>query len=373
MENKIIKVAHVIGLAINGGTESLCMNYYKHIDRTMVQFDFLVESESAIINKKEIEQLGGNVVIIPTYKNPIKYIKSLTKIFKEHNYDIVHSNMNALSVFALKAAKKAGIKVRIAHSHSTSNKKEWKKNVIKNLLRLFSKKYATNYFACSELAGRWLFGNKTYNQGKVTIIKNAIDIDKFKFNVDNRKVIRNEFNVLDNEILIGNVGRMMPQKNQAFLIKVFAKYHKINLNTKLMIINDGPLLQALQALAKELNVFDSVIFVGPKADLYKYYSAFDLFTLPSIYEGLGIVLIEAQANGLKCIASMNVPTEVDGTGNIEFVKLDEDEWLKTLIRVSYSRNEWNDCRDKLIAAKYDIDEAAKELEVIYRQTLKSNK
>ena len=261
MENKVIRVAHVIGMAINGGTESLWMNYYRNIDRTKVQFDFLVESESQIINKKEIEELGGRVVIIPPYKNVFKYLKTLTKIFKESKYDIVHSNMNALSVFTLKAAKKAGIKVRIAHSHSTSNKKEWKKNIVKNLLRPFSKKYATDYFACSELAGRWLFGDKTYNQGKVTIIKNAIDIEKFKFNEDNRNAIRSEFKVQDNELLIGNVGRMMAQKNQAFLIGVFAKFREVNQNAKLMIVNDGPLLEELKVLAKELNVTDSVILL----------------------------------------------------------------------------------------------------------------
>lgn len=369
MENKVIRVAHVIGMAINGGTESLWMNYYRRLDRTKFQFDFLVESESQIINKKEIEELGGHVVIIPSYKNPIKYIKTLTKIFKENHYDIVHSNMNSLSVFTLKAAKNAGIKVRIAHSHSTSNKKEWKKNIMKNMLRPFSKMYATDYFACSELAGRWLFGDKAYNQGKVVIIKNAIDIEKFKFNVDNRESIRTEFNVSNNEVLIGNVGRMMAQKNQAFLIKVFAKYHDSNQNSKLMIVNDGPLLDELKDLAKNLNIYDSVIFVGPKADLYRYYSAFDLFTLPSIYEGLGIVLVEAQANGLNCVASTNVPSEADGTGNVKFVELDEDKWLEILNKESYSRNEWNICKNKLIEAQYNIDDGANYLVNLYQKIL----
>lgn len=370
MDNKVIRVAHVIGMAINGGTESLWMNYYRNIDRTKVQFDFLVESESQIINKKEIEELGGRVVIIPSYKNVFKYIKTLTKIFKENQYDIVHSNMNALSVFTLKAAKNAGIKVRIAHSHSTSNKKEWKKNTVKNLLRPFSKKYATDYFACSELAGRWLFGDKTYNQGKVTIIKNAIDIEKFKFNEDNRNAIRSEFKVQDNELLIGNVGRMMAQKNQAFLIGVFAKYHEVNQNAKLMIINDGPLLEELKVLAKELNVTDSVIFVGPRVDLYRYFSAFDLFTLPSIYEGLGIVLVEAQANGLNCVASTNVPQEANGTGNVRFVELDEEKWLNTLKQVSYSRNDWDTCKNKLVEAQYCIVDATKELVNLYEKIIK---
>lgn len=363
--NKPIKVAHVIGMAINGGTEALWMNYYRNIDRTKIQFDFLVESESKIIDKEEIEKLGGHVIIIPSYKNPFKYIKTLTKIFKDNKYDIVHSNMNALSVFTLKAAKKAGIKVRIAHSHSSSNKKEWKKNIIKNLLRPFSKKYATDYFACSEHAGRWLFGDKTYDQGKVKIIKNAIDIEKFKFNEENRKSIRNEFDILEDEILIGNVGRMMPQKNQSFLLKVFAKYHQKNPKSKLMIINDGPLFEELQARVTDLKITDSVIFVGPKADLYRYYSAFDIFTLPSLYEGLGIVLVEAQANGLNCIASTNVPREADGTGYVNFVELQEQKWINALSNINISRNSWIDCEHKLIKSQYSIKDTVKDLELFY--------
>ena len=175
--DRVIRVAQIIGKAINGGTEAFAMNYYTHIDRSKVQFDFFVESTSKIIDRELIESLGGRVVIIPSYKNPFNYIKILTKLFKDGNYDIVHSNMNALSVFTLRAAKKAGVPIRIAHSHSTSNKKEWKKTIIKNLLKPLSKIYATHYFACSELAGRWLFGNKTFDKGQVKVINNAIELN----------------------------------------------------------------------------------------------------------------------------------------------------------------------------------------------------
>ena len=180
---KPIRVAQIIGIANNGGVESVVMNYYRNIDRTKVQFDFLVESESKIINKDEIENMGGRVIIIPPYTKVFEYTKSLKKIFEENKYDIIHSNMNTLSVFALRAAKKAGSKIRIAHSHTTSNKKEWKRHLLKSVLKQFSKVYSTHYFACGEDAGRYQFGNKTYDKGKVTIIKNAIDIDKFKFSM----------------------------------------------------------------------------------------------------------------------------------------------------------------------------------------------
>ena len=215
MENKIIRVAQVIGHAGTGGVESCIMNYYKHIDKTKVQFDFFVESDSKIIDKEKIEAMGGKIVIIPPYTKLGKYIKELKRLFKEGKYDIVHSNMNALSVFTLYAAKKAGIKIRIAHSHSTTNKKEWKKNLVKKVLKPFSKKYPTHYFACSELAGRWLFGNKCFDNKKVYIVNNAVDVERFAFNENVRQETREKYN-LEGKTVVGHIGRFMTQKNHHF-------------------------------------------------------------------------------------------------------------------------------------------------------------
>ena len=186
----MILVAQIIGKALNGGVEACIWNYYKAIDKEKVQFHFFVENTSAIIDKEKIEKLGGKIIVTPKYTHIFKYIKFLIKTFKNNKYDIVHSNLNALSVFPLFAAKLAGIKVRIAHSHSTTNKKEFLRNLIKNFLKLFSKTFATDYFACSELAGRWLFGKKAFNSGKVFIVNNAIDLDKFKFDCEKRAEIR---------------------------------------------------------------------------------------------------------------------------------------------------------------------------------------
>lgn len=187
MQNKEpIRVAQIMGKWLGGGVESVIMNYYRHIDRAKVQFDFLCDEDSTDIPYEEIEKLGGRVILIPPYQKVFKYQKKLVKIFKENNYKIVHSNLNALSFFPLRAAKKAGVSIRIAHSHSTGNKIEWKKNIIKNILRPFSKVYANYYFACTEHAGRWLFGNREYDKGNVYLLNNAIDLYKFKYN----KIIR---------------------------------------------------------------------------------------------------------------------------------------------------------------------------------------
>ena len=180
-EKQPIIVAQVMGKWLGNGVESVIMNYYRHLDHSKVQFDFICDEDSTRIPYDEIKKLGGRVFLVPKYQNLPKYLKALEKLFKENQYRIVHANLSTLSVFPLYVAKKVGVPIRIAHSHSTSNPKEWKRNLIKNILRPFSKRYATDYFACSEVAGRYLFGNKAFDRGKVKIIHNAIDIDKFKF------------------------------------------------------------------------------------------------------------------------------------------------------------------------------------------------
>ena len=182
-----VRVAQIIGKWVGGGVESVVMNYYRYIDRTKIQFDFICDEDSTNIPYDEIEQLGGRVILVPPYQKVFEYQKELIKIFKDNNYKIVHSHINTLSIFPLRAAKKAGVPIRIAHSHSTTNKKEWKRNLVKQVLRPFSKVYATDYMCCSELAGRWLFGNKEYDKGNVYLLNNAIDLDKFKFDKIMRK------------------------------------------------------------------------------------------------------------------------------------------------------------------------------------------
>ena len=357
-----IKIAQVIGIAANGGIESLWLNYFRYIDKTKFEFDFLVENESKLINREQIEAMGGRVVIIPSYKKPIKYIKELTKIFKNNKYDIVHSNMNTLSVFTLKAAKKAGVAIRIAHSHSTSNRREWKKNILKNILRPLSKKYSTHYFTCSELAGRYLFGHKTYERGKVVIINNAIELDKFKMNNEYRVDIRNMYNISESTIVLGNVGRIGSQKNQGFLIDVFNQYKKINNNSKLLILGDGPLLNDLKEKVKNINIEKDVIFAGVHSDVFKFYSAMDVFCMPSLYEGLPVVGIEAQANGLPVIFSDTITNEVCVNENCKFLSLKNEP------------HKWSLCVNELIqmgrnnkfqSEIYDIVFQTKRLEEIY--------
>ena len=285
VDEKII-IAHIMGKWNGGGVESVVMNYYRNIDRNKIQFHFLCDEDSTDIPYEEIEKLGGKVIVIPPYQKLFKYQKELYRIFKENNYKIVHSHINALSVFPLRIAKKAGVPIRIAHSHSTSNKKEWKKNILKMILRPLSKLYANNYFACTEYAGTWLFGKKVVERKELNVINNAIDLKKFEFNENTRKALREELGIKDDTLIIGHVGRFMKQKNHEFLVEVFNEVYKKNQNTLLILIGQGPLLSEIKEKAINLNIEDKIKFIGQVTDVEKYYNIMDIFLFPSIYEGL---------------------------------------------------------------------------------------
>lgn len=311
--DKSIRIAQVIGNAANGGVESVISNYYENIDRNKFQFDFFVDGDSGIIRRDKIEGLGGRIFIIPNYKkNLFAFEKRLLNKFKEEKYLIVHSNMNTLSYFVLKQAKKANVPIRIAHSHSTSNKNEIVRSAIKNLLKFKSKTYATDYLACSELSGRWLFGNKTFFDGKVTILNNSVDINEFKHSPTRREIVRKELNIYRDAFVIGNVGRFVSQKNQKFLLEILYHMLTIKPNTYLLLVGEGPLEESLRKETKKLNIDSHVIFAGVHKHTARFYDAMDIFLLPSLYEGLPVSGVEAQVNGLTCFFSDKITDEVYG-------------------------------------------------------------
>ena len=371
LKTEPVHIAQIMGKWIGGGVESVIMNYYENIDRTKFQFDFICDDDSTNIPYEKIEKLGGKVILVPPYQKVFKYIKTLKKIFKENNYKIVHSNINTLSVFPLYAAKKAGVPVRIAHSHSTSNKKEWKKNAVKNVLRPFSKKNANVYFACSELAARYLFGNKTFEEGKVTIINNAINLEKFKFNQGKREKLRKELKIKDDEFVVGHIGRFVSQKNHTFLIDIFNELRKENNKAVLLLIGQGPLQDQIKEKVRELGIEDSVRFAGQVDNASDYYNAMDVFVLPSLYEGLGMVLIEAQANELPCIASTEVPKKASVSNQVEFISLKEEnkKWADNILRKNRKDCKFVYTKDY---EKYDIRKECQKLQDEYKRKIKEH-
>lgn len=266
--------------------------------------------------------------------------------------------------------KKIGIPVRIAHSHSTTNKREKKKNLMKQLLRVFSKVYATDYMCCSEHAGRWLFGDKEYDKGNVYLLNNAIDIEKFKYDEKLRRKKRKELEIDDDTLVIGHVGRFVEQKNHRFLIDIFNEIHQKNRNSILLLIGQGPLMKEIKEKVEKLNLSRCVKFLGQRNDANQLYNAMDVFLFPSLYEGLGMVLIEAQANGLPCLASSEVPQTAKITNIIDFIDLKEDKniWVEKILNTHSSKR--SSFFQKTINSKYNIDNETITLEEKYLSKIK---
>lgn len=364
-----IRIAQVMGKMVGGGVESVVMNYYRNINKNRIQFDFIVDSDSTNIPKEEIESLGGKIILVPPYQKTSKYIKELAKVFKENNYKIVHSHINTLSVFPLYAAKKANIPVRIAHSHSTSNKKEWKKNLLKNILKPFSKIFATDYFCCSEYAGKYLFGTKTYENKEVTLINNAIDVDKFLYNEELRKKKRKELGI-KKEIVICHVGRFISQKNHLRLLEIFSTLTKTNPKEKfiLLLIGEGKLEPIIKEKAKSLGLEKQVKFLGQRNDVNELMQAMDIFLLPSLYEGLPVVGVEAQTSGLLCILSSSMTKETKVLSTTKFISLEasDDEWSKEILE-SYHNFKRKNTKQEIIDASFEIKTEAEKLEKKYQE------
>lgn len=356
-----IRVLQILGIVAGGGVESVIMNYYEHIDRTKVQFDFVVHNDNKIDITDKVKQMGGRVYqVTPYYRNPIAFVWDIYKVLKKNHYTIVHSNMNTLSAFPLFAAWLAGIPVRILHNHSTASPGETKRNIMKYILRPLAKLFANRYFACSRLAGEWMYGKKMMDSGKVTIINNAIDLKKYAFNPRKREALRKELGITD-EFVIGHVGRFMFQKNHEFLIDVFAKALKMQPNMVLLLIGDGPLKQSIEDKVRKLGIEENVKFLGLRNDVQDLYNAMDLFVLPSHYEGLPVVGVEAQANGLPCLFSTKVTKEAYLTHSAQFWGLaaGSSEWGEKIVSIKCERNK--KVGEELRQSGFEIDEASASL------------
>ncbi len=368
----MLRIAHIIGKWLGGGVESVVMNYYRNIDKTKYQFDFLCDSDSKNIPYQEIENLGGKVILIPPYQKIFKYQKVLKKILKENNYQIVHSHINTLSIFPLYAAKKSQVPIRIAHSHSTSSKKEIKRNLIKNILKPFSKLYATDYFCCSKLAGIYQFSKKTYENGQVYLLNNAIDINKYSYNKKIRQSKRKELGIKPTNIVIGHIGRFITQKNHIFLVDTFYEILKTNPNYLLVMIGQGPLQKNIQKKIEKLNISQNVLLLGQRNDVHELLQAIDIFLLPSLYEGLPLSLIEAQTASLPCLISNNITKEAKILNTTHYLKLDKDVWASHILKYTNYKRIPNLHNSSI--KKYNIIYQVKQLETKYQELLfKENK
>lgn len=367
MKTKKIKVLHRAATTGIGGVEQNVMNYYRHMDRERFQFDFLTRN-AKLAEYKEVKELGINVKTFTATERSDKnlLIKEINQILDE-GYDIIHMNTSYWVGFLIEElAMKRHIPKVIVHSHSAGidlgQGRERALEIHEYYKEKFDMRYATDCWACSRLAADWLFGPQI-PRNDIRIIKNAIDIQKYSFNQNFRLQERNKLG-LDNCFVIGHIGRFAYQKNHEFLIKVFAGIFKKNDKARLVLIGEGGGMSAIKAMVQEMELEEAVNFLGWQDNVNELFSAIDLFVLPSRLEGLPVVLVEAQASGVRCIISDCITDEACITDNVDRLPLDEDEWIQKIgtYMEGYDRA---DMREKITAAGYDIVEQARILEKLY--------
>lgn len=356
-----------------GGAETLIMCIYRHIDRTKVQFDFLLHNPEKSAYEDEIVSLGGHIYKIPRFTgfNGISYGKSLTEFLLNHpEHIIIHDHLMDSASKTLNIANCLG-RVSVAHSHIAGLPFS-----IENLIRFqFRKnlwKIAEYRFACSNEAGLWLFRNKA----PFSILRNGIDTQRFKFEKTKRSEIRSKLGIAKGKTVIGNVGRMVDQKNQIRLLEIFAEYKKeFDSESLLLIIGEGQLKSQIEKRIEDLGLTDNVLLTGPRKDINELMMAMDCFVLTSLYEGLGIVLVEAQASGLPCIFTNTIPTEVNIIPSlVHRVKLKDSDsmWART-IQDSIPTEERGSCWMEVRKEGYDITETAEQLQNFYLTAKSSRK
>lgn len=354
------RIAVIMGKMHSGGKKNLVMEYYRHIDKTRIQFDFLCDEDSNAIPKEEIEELGGRVYIIPPYQNIVANIRAIKKICKENKYRIAHGYNGTMNVFGLYAAWLGGVKIRINESISMAHSAD-KKTYLKKILKPLSGCFSTHYMSNGEACGRWQFGDKLYEAGKVALFKTVIDTEKHDYDVELRNKCRKEFGIEDN-IVIGHIGRLTEQKNTLFIIDIFNEIYKKEKKAKLLIIGDGNLREEMIKRIEGYGIGDAVLYLGRREDIHQFYNAMDCFLLPSLYEGLPVVGVEAECCGLPMFFSTEIPEESSPCDDLGvFVGLDKSaaEWAIIVLEKIKKVNR-TDQREAVKKAGFDsVTEAGK--------------
>lgn len=329
-----IRVLHFQGRMGKGGAETFMMNTYRNIDRTKLQFDFVIYNDFRNVRPyhEEIERLGGKVFSVPNpKKNPIAYIKAVQKLLKNEQVDIVHNEVFFGGGLNLWLAAKNGVNRRIAHSHATT---DGKNSVIFGLIRkgldrlMF--KYATDYLACSTEAGYGLFGHDT----PFVFVPNGIDLEEFQNSKESKQESKEALNVSPDALLIGNIGRFEKQKNHTLLLDVFNETLKIQPDSELILIGEGALEGEIRDKISKLNISNKVHLLGIRDDIPRILNAMDVMVMPSLYEGLPISAVEAQAAGVKLVLSKEVSPETALSENVMFIPLETklEVWAENILK-----------------------------------------
>lgn len=363
--NEPIRVLHIFGALNPGGVETLVMNIYRCIDRQKVQFDFALTEGQKSFFDDEVLSLGGRIFYFDKSKS---MMSNLSHIFEtEGPFKVMHSHVYFFSGAVLRNAKKHGVPVRIAHAHNTSFGQIYtlKRRAYEWLMRKLILQNATDLLGCSTDACRFVFGSDCMEDPRCSVMYNGFDVDAFAYNKASGDKIRKQYGIED-KLVVGHVGRFEDQKNHAQLVEQFAAIKKLREDAVLLCVGRGSLMSATREKCEKLGISESVIFAGAQKDTPSYYSAMDVFLFPSLYEGLGSVLIEAQANGLHVVTSKTVvPDDIDVTGNAVFVPLDAsaETWANMVLAVSQRLTD-NTANNK-VKELYDIQTVTDGLCKIY--------
>lgn len=359
-----------VGLSYNpGGIESFVMNYYRELVKQGVQFDF-ISMFPKLAYEEEIVSLGGKVYhTADGRKRPVTFYRQMKKILRMRHYDAVHVNMlSAANIVPVLTARQLGMKKVIAHSHNSSTP-----GLVRNLLHRINKpflsKFATDYFACSQVAAEWLFTRKVLESEKVRIIHNALKTEKFLCSEEERKAVKRELE-LEGKLVVGHIGRFEEQKNHLFLVDIFKAMTEMREDAVLLLIGTGELEAEVKERVHSYGLDEKVQFLGLRNDVPELLKAMDVFLFPSLFEGLPLVLLEAQAAGVISVVSSAVTEDVNITGAMGFVSLQEPpvQWAKEVLKMLErhpDREQTEKIRKQFQTAGYEIGKAAEALKAFY--------
>lgn len=366
----MIRILQILSsLEGGGGVQTVLKNYYTYMNKDEFRFDFIVHGGKIGELEKWFQSYGSEIFhVTPRSVNPIKNVREIASVIKRGNYDVVHCHQDYHGAIAMWLSKRYGVKIRIIHSHRAYPPEKLHQKFVRIIETKIVKKTATHFMACGILAGEWLYGKKAVAENKVIVLNNATELDKFVYSKEKRDKIRGLYSLDENAVVLGHVGRFTEQKNHDLLINIFYGYLKECPNAYLMLVGDGALRKSIEKKVNNLGIEKNVLFLGVRNDVPDLLNAMDVFVLPSRYEGLGIVTIESQANGLPVICSGFVPHDVAISDNVLFVEkgkyTDILRWVSAIDK-ALEKGRTNNI-DALRKAGYDIAIEAKKLEEIYR-------
>ncbi|MGU8559699.1 glycosyltransferase [Clostridium perfringens] len=366
METKKIRVIHFLSnISISSGVASVIMNYYRYIEREKVQFDFIYFEDADVTYEKDIREMGGEIYKVSRPSINSRFFKEIKSIFNKYEKDntIFHNHETYMNIFLYRIVREFQFKANIVHSHTTKYSDKFINSIRNKILCWGISKKADCLIACSKAAGKVYYGNKNLRNNKVFILNNAINYDKFKYNNKIRMDVRKELNI-ENSFVIGHVGRFNNQKNHKFIINLFNEVLKKKNDCKLLLIGEGPLLDSIKNMSENMNINKNIIFLGRRKDVNNLLQAMDCFILPSLYEGLPVIGVEAQCAGLPCIMSDNITYEVN-IGACEFLNLDDDinKWVNSVINKEFFKR--FDSIENLKNNGFDIKQESLRLEEFY--------